>query len=128
MFQTKQNDMENTTVVAEGVHVEGNFKGNGPMVIDGSVKGKVQTSQTLQVGEHAVIEANVKAGSALVAGRIKGSIVVKDLVELTGTAVVEGDITSKLLIVAEGAVINGKINMGATEPLSFPNDKEAAEK
>lgn len=128
MFQNKQNDMENTTVVAEGVHVEGNFKGNGPMVIDGSVKGKVQTNQTLQVGEHAIIEASVKAGSALISGRIKGSVNAKELVELTGTAIVEGDVTTKLLIIAEGAVVNGKINMGATEAITFPGETEEAKK
>lgn len=128
MFQTKQDNSENTTVVAEGVHVEGNFKGSGPMIIDGSVKGKVQTTHTLQVGERAVIDASVKAGSALIAGRIKGSVVVKDLVELTGSAIVEGDISTKLLIVAEGAVVNGKINMGATEPINFPSDSEVEKK
>jgi cytoskeletal protein CcmA (bactofilin family) len=127
MFESKQN-MDNTTVVAEGVHVEGNFKGNGPMIIDGSVKGKVQTSQTLQVGEHAIIDASVKAGSALISGRVKGGVNVKELVELTATAIVEGDITTKLLIVAEGAVVNGKINMGATEPITFPNEKEEVNK
>lgn len=127
MFESKQ-DMENTTVVAEGVHVEGNFKGSGPMIIDGSVKGKVQTTQTLQVGEHAIIDASVKAGSALIAGRIKGGVNAKDLVELTATAIVEGDITTKQLIIAEGAIINGKINMGATEPITFPNEKEEVKK
>lgn len=128
MFQTKQDSTENTTVVAEGVHVEGNFKGNGPMIIDGSVKGKVQTTHTLQVGERAVIDASVKAGSALIAGRIKGSIIVKELVELTGTAIVEGDISTKLIIIAEGAVVNGKINMGTTEPINFPNEHEEDKK
>ncbi|MEO8166893.1 MAG: hypothetical protein ABI623_01510, partial [bacterium] len=38
MFTQKDSGFAGATVIAEGVKVEGNFKGEGPMVIDGEVK------------------------------------------------------------------------------------------
>lgn len=124
MFQNQKDAEQNTTIIAEGVHVEGNFKGSGPTIIEGSVKGKVNTALSLTVGEHAVIEASVKAGSALVSGKIKGSVAIKDKLHITSTGVIDGDITTKILEVEDGAVINGKINMtGASVNFEDSEDK-----
>ncbi|PJE75727.1 hypothetical protein COV04_03100 [Candidatus Uhrbacteria bacterium CG10_big_fil_rev_8_21_14_0_10_48_11] len=112
MFTQKEEGFAGATVIAEGVLVEGNFKGEGPMVIDGTVKGTVSTSQSVEVGKSASIEANIKADSVVVGGFVKGNIVAKSRLELLAGSRVEGDIATSTLVVAEGATLNGKCTTG----------------
>jgi cytoskeletal protein CcmA (bactofilin family) len=124
MFQKPTNEYPNTnelnkhnnpdeveTVVGPSVVVEGDFASEGNIIVKGTVSGSVKTSKLLAVEKGASIFANVKAGGALVAGSIKGNVKVVDKLELTETAQVLGDIECKILNVAPGALIQGKVSM-----------------
>src|SRR3989338_10724610 len=108
MFTAKQEGFQGTTIIAEGVKVEGNFVGVGAMVINGTVIGTISTDQNIEIGQNARIEANIKAVSVTVAGHVKGNITTRERLELLPGSHVEGDINAKTLVVAEGAVMNGK--------------------
>lgn len=103
------------TVVGPSVQVEGDFSSEGNIIVKGTVSGSVKTSRLLSVENGARILANVKAGNAVIAGQVKGNISVTDRVELTETAEVWGDIHCQTLIVAPGAVLQGKVNMRPDE-------------
>ncbi|KKU48687.1 hypothetical protein A3H10_00930 [Candidatus Uhrbacteria bacterium RIFCSPLOWO2_12_FULL_46_10] len=115
MFNKNQGAFEGATVIAEGVHVEGNFVGEGSMLICGAVQGTITTNQNLTIGKSAQIDANVKAESVVVSGHVKGNIAAKDRLELTPGSRVDGDVITKTLVVAEGAILNGKCTMGGIE-------------
>ncbi len=109
-----QDDVE--TVVGPSVVVEGDFASDGNILVKGTVSGNVTTSRVLRVEDGAKILANVKAGEALISGHIKGNVRVADRLELTETAQIVGDIQCQTLVVASGAVIQGKLSMrGALE-------------
>ena len=61
--------------------------------------------------------ANVKAGDAIISGQVKGNISAVDRVELTQTAEVLGDIQCQTLVIAPGAVLQGKVNMRPEEEI-----------
>ncbi len=107
--------VNNETIIAQGVKVEGDFHSQGDVVIDGEVTGSVETAQALTIGERARIHADVTAKTAVVAGEVKGNLSAAERLELLATSVVEGDIETANLTVASGAVVNGKITMGATK-------------
>jgi cytoskeletal protein CcmA (bactofilin family) len=100
------------TIIAQGVKVEGDFTSSGDVVIDGEVAGTIQTASVLRVGATARIHADVAAASAVVAGEIQGNVRVSDRLELAEGSVVRGDVECKVLSVAPGAVINGRLTMG----------------
>lgn len=100
------------TIIAPGVRVEGDFTSQGFVLIDGEVIGTVKTEADLDVGERAQISADVTAANAHVSGSVKGNIKVGEKLEISKTAHVSGDISAKVLIVEQGAIINGKITMG----------------
>ncbi|OGH73834.1 MAG: hypothetical protein A3C90_00780 [Candidatus Magasanikbacteria bacterium RIFCSPHIGHO2_02_FULL_51_14] len=106
---TVHDDVE--TVVGPSVSVEGDFSSEGNIVVKGSVSGNVKTSKLLTVEKGAKILANVKAGSALISGQVRGGMRVNDRLELTETAQVEGDVSCKILVVAAGALVHGKVMM-----------------
>jgi cytoskeletal protein CcmA (bactofilin family) len=53
----------------------------------------------------------VNAKAVVVIGRVAGNVRGTDRVEIQATGVVEGDVVSPKLLVAEGAVLNGSISM-----------------
>ena len=65
MFNQKKEGFEGTTIIAEGVRVQGEFKGDGPMIIDGVVQGTITTSQNIEVGKSAHVEGNINAGAMI---------------------------------------------------------------
>lgn len=99
------------TIIGPSVKVEGNFKGEGDLIIEGVLVGSLQTKNNLKVGQNAVIQANINANNAFVSGKVKGNIRVKGKLEVTGTAMILGDVTAQILSIASGALIKGNINM-----------------
>lgn len=99
------------TVVGPSVRVEGDFASEGNIVVKGTVCGNVKTSKMLTVENGAKIFANVKAENAVISGGVKGNVKVVDRLELTETAQVYGDVECKVLSIAPGALVYGKVTM-----------------
>ena len=101
------NTIQNGTVIVGQVQSEGNIR------IDGKLDGSLKSKGKLVVGASGIITGDVSCSNANVEGKIDGKLEVADMLVLKQTAVIEGDIYTKKLVVEEGAVFNGKINMGA---------------
>ncbi len=99
------------TIIAQGVRLEGDFVSQGDVIIEGEVNGSIQTTKDLKIGESALIQADVVTSNAIVAGEIRGNISAKNQLNLTETSKVHGDIAAKILTVAPGAQINGRVAM-----------------
>lgn len=99
------------TVVGPSVKIQGDLNSEGNIRIEGAVAGKVQTTQSVHVGEAAKIAADVQAGNAIVAGEVQGNIKVTESLILQATARVAGDISCAILRVEDGAQFTGKCSM-----------------
>ena len=66
----------------------------------------------LLIGEGGRAEADVTARKVVVFGELKGNIEAKESVELGHTARVEGNIRAPKLRIDEGALLNGRVEMG----------------
>lgn len=100
------------TIIGPSVKLEGEFKSDGDVVVEGIVNGTLKTKGALRVGEDATIKANVTATSAIIAGTVDGNLTIKAKLELGPRAHIAGDITCSTMAVAEGAVINGAVSIG----------------
>mgnify|MGYP004008512377 FL=1 len=99
------------TIIGPSVRVQGDFKGEGDLVIEGILIGSLQTKNNLKIGQNAMVEANIKANNAFRSGKIKGNIIAKGKVEITGTAVILGDIKAQIISIESGALLQGNLNM-----------------
>lgn len=107
---------EPETVIAASVKLEGDFQSQGNVLIEGIVEGSLKTERDLRVGERAHITADVSAANATIAGEVRGNVFVSERLELEPTARVHGDIRTKVLVVASGATVNGRMSMGTEVP------------
>lgn len=101
------------TIIGPSVKVEGDFHGEGDVIVEGIMTGNLKTKNNLKVMESAKIQAEIEAKSAFIAGEVVGNITVIDDIDLTATAKVKGDITAGLISIEKGAILNGKIIMSA---------------
>ena len=106
--------------LSAGTVVEGNIISHEDLTLDGKVKGDVKTSARLILGKDSVVEGNILASEAEVAGRITGTVESKGLLAIKSTCRIEGDIITKSLNVESGSSFNGRCKVGG-EP-----DQESA--
>ena len=94
--------------------IEGNCTFNGTAMLNGKFKGQIQSTDTLIVGEHGVINANVTGGCVLIRGEVTGNVVASERIELLGSARVFGDVEAPVVIIEEGVVFEGHCRMAKT--------------
>ncbi len=114
MFNKKDTSFEGSsqdTVIAQGVKVEGDFVSEGNIIIEGEVHGVIKTERNLRIGEHARIVANVTAENAIISGEVQGNVKATEQLELTPTSRITGDVEAKVVIMAQGAILNGRCAM-----------------
>ena len=99
------------TIICPSVKVEGDFKGEGDLIVEGILIGNLETKNNLKIGQNAIIQAEVRANNAFVSGKIKGNITVSGKIEIASTAVILGDIKAQIISIESGALIQGKIIM-----------------
>lgn len=107
---TEQSSTE-VTIVGQGAKLEGTVVSAGSLRIDGQVKGQINADGDVVLSAQSQVEADIRAVNVTVAGRFKGNLYAKQTAELARGGRVDGNISSKSLIVAEGAVFNGQSNM-----------------
>lgn len=111
----KQQDANFSTgaesIVGPSVKIDGDLKSQGNLRIDGTVTGKVKTTQNLFVGETANISADIEAENAVVSGSVQGNVKVTGALILGQSGRLNGDINCGSLQVEEGAYFAGKCVM-----------------
>lgn len=104
------------TVVGKGARIEGNLISAGSLRIDGQIKGKITAEGDVTLSPQSEVEADIKAANVIVGGVFKGNIVAGNKAELSRGGSVDGNITSKALVVAEGASFTGQSIMDGSQP------------
>ena len=104
--------------VGKGVVFKGTITYNGTVRIDGTLDGEIHTDGILLVGEEAVITAKVTAGTIVCKGKITGDIHARDKMKLRAPAIINGGVTTPMLSIEEGVLINGTLEMEQTVPRS----------
>ena len=109
------------TVVGQGAKLEGTIVSAGSLRIDGQVKGQINADGDVTLSPQSQVEADIRAQNVSVAGRFHGNIVVKDRAHLAKGGRIDGNITSKSLVIQEGGVFSGQSTMeGGTPPAQQP--------
>ncbi len=103
------------TIIGPSVKVEGDFRGEGDLVIEGMLVGNLNTKNNLKIGQGAVVEATVKANNAFIAGKVRGNVTIKGKLDITSSAVIIGDIKASVLSIEAGAIIQGNVSMSTAE-------------
>src|SRR2546425_10821278 len=95
------------TFLGKGAQFKGIIHFEGTIRIDGLLEGEIYSKGTLMVGEHAVIEGDISAGTIVSGGTINGNLTATERVQLLPSAVLNGDLKTPFLKVEEGVQLHG---------------------
>ena len=91
--------------------VQGKVISSQDLTIDGKVEGTIELGDHgLTIGSGAEIKADLVAQTITISGAVTGNVTATSVVDLRATGSVDGDITTPRLIMADGAVIKGKVD------------------
>lgn len=96
-----------------GSKVSGKLYFESPVRLDGQVEGEISAKESLIIGESAVITAQIKGTSVVVAGKVSGDITATRKIEIRPSAKVLGNLATPILVIHEGAVFEGHCAMQA---------------
>lgn len=97
--------------VGKGVEFKGTISYKGTVRIDGYLDGEIHTDGVLLIGEEAVIQAKITAGTIVCKGKITGDVVAKECVKLRAPAVINGSVKAPMLSMEDGVLFNGGLEM-----------------
>lgn len=99
--------------IGESIVIEGNLISSEDLTIAGRVEGDVAVrAHTVTIAPQGRINGNIVADSVAVEGQVTGSVKAGRRLEIRETGTVDGDITTARLVLAEGAVLKGRIGVG----------------
>lgn len=101
------------SIIAAGTRLIGDWEGSGLIKVDGRVEGSITGARQVIIGRDGAVRGNVQAAEVILAGAVEGTIMASDRAELQGTATVSGDVNTKVIVVHEGARIDGTVRMSA---------------
>jgi len=97
--------------VGKGVEFKGTITYSGTVKIDGYLDGEIHTDGVLLIGEEAVIQAKITAGTIVCKGKVTGDVVAKECIKLRAPAVMNGSVKAPVLSMEDGVLFNGALEM-----------------
>lgn len=104
------------TIIGKDTVITGTLDVKGALRVDGTIKGKIISSDCVTVGTTGVVEAEIEANTAIIAGRMVGNVTTAEKIELQAKCEMEGDIKSKSVVIEQGAIFCGACNMKENKP------------
>ena len=102
-----------STVIGQGTEITGNIIFSGGLHLDGKVIGNVTgeegTSSVITVSDQGVIEGDLQVDSLVLNGTVTGNVHGRQQVELAPAARITGTVYYRLLEMAMGAEVSGKL-------------------
>ena len=107
------------TYIGKGMRIEGKIWGVRPIWIDGEVLGTIDIESEVVIGEHAKIDATIRASSIKVNGFIEGELYGSSRIEIMSKGRVRGKVTNLAgcLVIQDGGVVEGQCTIVTEEKM-----------
>ena len=115
------------TLVGPRVTLRGDVAFSGGLYVEGRIIGKVLADEggaaVLTIAEHGHVEGEVRAPVVVISGQMVGDVHAGERIELAANARVQGNIYYKVVEMAAGAMITGRL-IHADAPLALHSGPE----
>jgi cytoskeletal protein CcmA (bactofilin family) len=97
--------------LTNGSKIVGKIFADSDFRIDGEVEGTITCNGKVVIGQKGFLKGSISCVNAEIIGTVEGDIVVTETLSLRGTAVIKGDVKTKVLMVEPNAIFNGTCSM-----------------
>jgi cytoskeletal protein CcmA (bactofilin family) len=97
-----------TTIIAEDMTIRGDIRNGGLVEVRGYIEGSI-SAERLLVHETGRVYGMVKAENADVNGRLQGTVLIRDLINIGNSGAVRGDVRYGKLALAGGGDLDANV-------------------
>ena len=114
----EQREKRNITVFGAETEFDGVLEFRDKLVITGKFSGKINApTGDLEIAKNATCNVeSINAASIIVSGTVKGNMNASERIEICSGSVVESDITTARIRIANNVDFNGQVSMLEKEP------------
>ena len=112
-----------STIIAKDSVFTGDMEVKGTLRIDGRIKGRIICDETVSIGATGDVEAEIDAKMVIVAGTVVGNIRTSEKIEMQAKAKVVGDVSTKNIVIEQGAIFHGSCQMKGVKEGEIKADK-----
>jgi cytoskeletal protein CcmA (bactofilin family) len=102
----------------QGTEFEGELRFKDTFRIDGSLKGRIVSDNTLIVGESGRVDADIECAVVSIRGTVTGRVHGRERIELLAGSRVQATLISPKLLIEDGAFFQGQCDMGEKAPVT----------
>lgn len=129
--EDKQRRVEDKTgsilsIIAPSTKFKGTLSGSDSVLIAGHLKGEIKCESLVRVDREGRIQGTINSPYVIVEGEINGDIMSAEHVELRSGGRVVGNISTAKIVMAEGCILQGEVQMPKEEdkPLVFKEKRK----
>ena len=106
-----KDDSKINSILAPEVEVSGDVKEVGSILIYGIVNGNIVASGTVRTAKGSSVNGNIESKNAIISGEIMGDLTVENKATLEHDCILNGNLTTSIVVVDEGATFKCLCNM-----------------
>ena len=96
------------SVVSRDICIEGQLEGSENLIVEGRVKGRIQSEGDVVITTSGNVEAVIVARNITIQGRVNGNIEAREAVEIQQQGILIGDCRARSIQIREGARFEGR--------------------
>ena len=133
MLRKSDNNKINS-IIGPQVEVDGDVKVVGSILIYGKINGSVKATGTVRSAKESHIIGDIESRDANISGKVDGDLNVENKTVLEKNCILNGNLTTLIVVVEQGATFKGLCNMGGAKddnanfesPIQDSTDKQDA--
>ena len=104
-------------VIGPGIHINGDISGDENLLIEGKVDGKIRLdAHHVDIGKTGQVNADITAKVIKIDGQVRGDLTGVEKVVISRSGNVHGNIVAPRMMLEDGAIFKGSIDMDPGEP------------
>ena len=105
----------NVAVLGPTLRFKGELSADEDFILQGRIEGSINHTQSVTIGTEGVCQGNIHAHVIVIDGSVEGDLHGSESVVVNATGRVSGNIFAPRVGLVDGALFNGRIDMGARQ-------------
>lgn len=120
-YRPEPDALRGSATIGKNVTITGQIFSREDIIIDGEVEGTVEAAENkLTIGPNGKVKAGIHARDVVIIGSVQGNVEATERVDIRKDARLLGDIRTARIVIEDGAVFKGSIDIVKTEPKVAP--------
>jgi cytoskeletal protein CcmA (bactofilin family) len=113
-------------VLGPTLRFKGELSAEEDFILQGRIEGSIKHTQSVTIGTEGVVQGNIHARVVTVDGSVEGDLHGTESVVINATGRVTGNVFAPRVGIIDGALFNGRVDMGSRQASAAKQSNEAA--